>query len=420
MKRTKYFAVAAAGLCLMSAAAACGSAGSPSSDANAASTSTIKIGYLGDLTGVAASSFTGGLAAAQARIDLANAQGGVNGHKLELFSADTGSTTAQTLTAAEKLVQDDNVFGVITDSGFVFAASKYLQQQGIPVTGWGVDGPEWTEQPNTNMFDADEPILGPLGGTIYQPTYDAVLMKQLGVKKLATLAFSGSPASVQEVTGVLAAAEQSGISACYHNYGVPFGGTDFTAIALQIKNSGCDAVRPSFVESSDIALAEALKNAGVKLKVMLLGIYSQDILDSASARAAVQGAYTADNPIDITASNSGTRAFLGSLQKYDPGYKAEDIPSYGQWTSWAGADLMVYGLQLAGHNPTRQSFMSALRKVNSWDSNGLLATAVRFTHFGTVGMLPATPCLYYLRLDGDKFVSVNGGQKVCGKYIPTK
>ena len=112
---------------------------------------------------------------------------------------------------------------------------------------------------------------------------------------------------------------------------------------------------------------------------------------------------------------------LGALAKYDPkGYKAGEIPSYGQWTSWVATDLMVYGLQKAGGNPTRASFIANLRKVSSWDDSGVIATPVRFTNFATQGMLPADSCLYYFRLEGSAFQAVDGGKKFCGKYIPTK
>jgi branched-chain amino acid transport system substrate-binding protein len=417
MKRRRICSVAVAGVLLLTVAA-CGSkkATGASTGGTKAAGETIKIGYLGDLTGVAASSFAGGFEAAQARVAMENEKGGVNGHKVELVSADTASTTAQTLIAAKHLVENEKVFGIITDSAFVFAASKYLQTKGIPVTGWGIDGPEWSQAPNANMFTANEPIQGPLDGKVYRPTYDGVLMKQLGVTKLATMAFKDSPSSVAQVKGTLLAAKQEGIAECYQNYAVPFGGVDFTAIALQIKNAGCDAVRTSFVSSSDLALVQTLKNAGVNLKVMLVGIYGEDVLAKGSANTSAQGAY-GDNQINFTQPNSATQAMLDAVKRYDSKYKEGTIPGYGVWTSWVGTDLMISGLSKAGANPTQESFISGLRAVESYDASGVLATGVKFTNFGTAGMLPATPCQYYFKLEGDKFSAVNNGEKVCGKYI---
>ncbi|MFC4944297.1 ABC transporter substrate-binding protein [Pseudonocardia sp. GCM10023141] len=405
--------------CVVLGLAACGDGAGNGAAASGATASTtpLKVGFLADLTGAAASSFDGGLEAAKARIEQANASGGVNGRKIELVSADTASSPAQALVAAQHLVENEKVFGIITESAFVFGASKYLQRQNVPVTGWGIDGPEWIQQPNTNMFSAYEPVLGQLDGKNYRATYDGVMLKQQGVTKLATLAFEGSPSSVAQVAGTLAGAEQEGITSCYQNYAVPVGGSDFTAIALQIKQAGCDGLRTSFVESSDLALIQTLHDAGVSLKVALVGIYGQAILDPGAANQSAQGAF-ADNQVNFTQPGVGTLAMIDTLAKYDPTFKKGSVPSYGHWTGWVGADLMITGLQKAGPDPTAASFIENMRKVSGYDAGGMLATAVGFGDFGTAKMLPPTPCQYYFQVQGAQFKALNNGQKICGKYIP--
>ena len=77
-----------AGISLSTAAAA----GAASSDAiPAVTSSTITIGMMDDETGVAASTTGDGVGAAQARIDLQNKEGGVDGRKLKLVAVDTQS-----------------------------------------------------------------------------------------------------------------------------------------------------------------------------------------------------------------------------------------------------------------------------------------------------------------------------------------
>src|ERR1019366_7654877 len=83
-----------------------------------------------------------------------NAQGGVNGHPLvPIVINDQGSTT-QVATATQQAISD-GVIGIVNVTPFFFAAYKYPQQAGIPVTGGSFDGPEWGQQPNTNMFQSD-------------------------------------------------------------------------------------------------------------------------------------------------------------------------------------------------------------------------------------------------------------------------
>jgi branched-chain amino acid transport system substrate-binding protein len=119
--------------------------------ASASSKSPIIIGYITDETGAASSTYINAVQGAQARIDAQNAVGGVNGHKLELVAEDDQSTPTGNSTAAHLLVSK-GAFGIIEDNSGAFGSSTYLHQEGIPVVGASVDGPEWGEQPNTNMF----------------------------------------------------------------------------------------------------------------------------------------------------------------------------------------------------------------------------------------------------------------------------
>ena len=146
---------------------------------------TIKIGYITSQTGVAASSFKGGDQGALARIKLQNAQGGIDGRKIELVARDDGA--GNTKTQAQDLVENEKVFAVIPFTAFLAGdAATYLNQQGVPVFGDGFDGPEWGQQPNTNMFTFGPPSFTPFDGTYYTYDGEAKYMKSLGIKKLAT------------------------------------------------------------------------------------------------------------------------------------------------------------------------------------------------------------------------------------------
>ena len=112
---------------------------------------SVKIGFITDLTGVGASTYSDAQKGAQARIDALNATGGIGGRTVDLVVADAGSSPTGFLTAAQDLVSK-GVFAIIPDSSFTFGGYRYLQQHGIPVVGNAQDGPEWGQQPNTNMF----------------------------------------------------------------------------------------------------------------------------------------------------------------------------------------------------------------------------------------------------------------------------
>ena len=122
---------------------------------------TVKLGYIFPQTGVGAQSKSAGKAC-QARIDRANAAGGVNGRKIEVEYRDDQSSAAN-LTAAEDLVQNRKVFAVVNDSPFAFVSYKYLQSQGVPMVGGGYDGTYYGEKGNESVLSAlgnAAPFLG--------------------------------------------------------------------------------------------------------------------------------------------------------------------------------------------------------------------------------------------------------------------
>ena len=84
---------------------------------------------------------------------------------------------------------------MVSTSGVFFLAAKYPQQAGVPVTGSYSDGPEWGEQPYTNMFASD---LGSISTTYPVNTLEGKILKHYGGTTLATYGYSISPMSSQE------------------------------------------------------------------------------------------------------------------------------------------------------------------------------------------------------------------------------
>jgi branched-chain amino acid transport system substrate-binding protein len=381
-----------------------------------ATKSPIVLGYIGDLTGLASSTFADGAAGAQARIDLQNAEGGVDGHPLEMVTADTESSPEAAATAAEELVQSKHVFAVMENSALFFGAAPYLAKVDVPVTGTGIDGPEWATDPN--LFDSiGPPVDGPIAGHIWTTTGAATFFKSLGATKVAGDA-AATPSSTQALEAVFDTFPKSGLSTCYLNTSQPLGGIDVTSVVLAIKNAGCNGLYVSNVDSTDIAFGQGLKNAGLKLNATFLAEgYDNSVLDSAAARASVQGDYF-DGEINFTTPNAPTSAMLAALRKYDPAFTG-GIPDLGLYGGWSAADLMILGLKDAGATPTHASFINNLHQVSNYDIGGLAPSSWGFTNFGTAKMLPKTACGWFFQLKGDTFVSANNGKPYCGTYIET-
>jgi branched-chain amino acid transport system substrate-binding protein len=369
---------------------------------------TITIGLETSLTGNASSTFADTPDGAQAAVDAQNAAGGVDGRKLVLVTADDQSAVSSDLTGAQDLVQNKKAFAIIGYSPYQFGSTQYLQKQGVPVVGAAFDGPEWGMQPYTNMFS-----YVPLDSKYPATTIDGTFLKSIGVTSMGGFAYGISPSSTASIKQMQKSVVNAGLKAGYTNLSVPFGGADFTSNVLQMKSAGVNGYACSCVESSDLALATATKQGGLTAKGLFFTGYSQSTLSDPTAAAAAQDQYFTTVTVPFELHQPGTDQILANLKKYAAKYTGGD-PDYGELGGYLSTQLMIKGLQVAGQNPTRASFMTGLRGVTSYDDGGVLPSPVSFA-LSQFGQYPANSCAYFVQLKGTAFAPQ---PKVCGTLIP--
>jgi branched-chain amino acid transport system substrate-binding protein len=370
----------------------------------------IKIGLILSLSGSLknpAQTFVGGV---QARFNLQNQQGGIDGHPIKLVVLDDQSAVQQHQNAAQILVEQDHVFAVIDYSVFAFVTAPYFNKQGVPVVGGGFDGPEWGEQPYTNMFSIAPPTASAFAGNYYAYNTLPQFLKYIGVTDLAGVGYN-IQSGIRAQDGTFQMGRALGIKQCYNNTSVPLGAVNFTAIALQVKSANCDGVVGTTTVQSTISMSQALKDAGVTAKQFYYEGYSQVSVDQPPTMRSYDGDYFGVTVPLVQTPNAATTTMLQALKQW-AGYTA-GIPDAA--ATYEVADLMVTGLKMAGSNPTRTAFITNLHKVDNYTANGLLLSPVSFQHFGTVGMLPAEECAQYAQANGDSFVPVASGKVFCGK-----
>jgi branched-chain amino acid transport system substrate-binding protein len=99
---------------------------------NSVKQDTIKIGYIGPLTGDAAILGIEASQAIQLAVNQVNSQGGVNGKQVELIIEDDSYDTAKSVAAYNKLVNQDGVKTIIMSTyGGVFAVSDRAKSDGV-------------------------------------------------------------------------------------------------------------------------------------------------------------------------------------------------------------------------------------------------------------------------------------------------
>jgi branched-chain amino acid transport system substrate-binding protein len=179
---------------------------------------------------------------------------------------------------------------------------------------------------------------------------------------------------------------------------------------LAMKQANVDFAICSCVQSTVLAMVTGLKQAGSTAKSLSQASADSSLFSSASATQAAQGMYYASTFPPLDTNNPASNTFVANIKAVDPTYQAGQYPSFGVVAGYLGSALMAEGIQVAGQNPTRESFIQNLTKVTAWDANGLLPAPVGFNHFGTA---QKTYCEFYVRAQGQGFVAVNGGKAFC-------
>jgi branched-chain amino acid transport system substrate-binding protein len=373
-----------------------------------ASPAPITIAYITDLTGPGGAENSTSPAGFEARLALQNAQGGVQGHKLVPLVIDDQTSPSQIATAVQEA--DSKAFGIVSQSPLFFLAAKYPHQQGVPVTGSYDDGPEWGTQPYTNMFASDEGSVDPKYPV---NTQIGNFIKAHGGKVLATYGYGISPSSARAAVQSADSFKHAGGKVGVVDTSIPFGSVAFTSTALTAKQDGVNAIVPGMDANSNYALATALKQAGVKFKALFATGYQSDLVNS-PAWGAVQGDYFLSLFRPWSLPNAGTQQMQAAMEKYGHLSKSQ-FANFGQEEAWAGADLMIKGLQMAGPNASQSTVIKDLRGLKSYNDNGMLPNSINYST--VFGHDLAQQCTWVMQAQTSGFTPVSS-KPICGTDIP--
>lgn len=400
--RGRWAALLAAAALLCSLAAACGSS---SGGGSSASGKSYTIGLLTDETGLASSADKSSVQGVQAGIHLASGEG----YNLKLVVADTQSSPAQALTAAQKLVEVDHVLVVVSTSALTFAAASYLHAHGVPVVGSAQDGPEWLT--DANMFS----VFGRSDATKVSTTVGQFL-KMEGVTTVGSLGYGIAALSAEAAKAYALSANAVGLKTGYLNANFEFGSTNVQPAALAMKNAGVNGVTVTTEPSTGLALIGALRQVGASVKAALLpNGYGGDLLQGGQgAVQAAQGIYFDLTYEPVEMHTPATIRFQGALKA--AGVTTE--PTEEQYYGYAAVDMIVRGLRVAGAAPSQAKMIGALSGIRDFDAAGLLGN--HKVALGPKDIYVDGPdnCAYMTKLVGNGFQLVPGADPICGSDVP--
>jgi branched-chain amino acid transport system substrate-binding protein len=401
-------------LILASTAASAGTSGNKAS-APGITKSTVTVGLISSFSGPLASGFTTVATGFNARIALQNAEGGVNGRKIEVVKGDDQGSPTQALAAAKLLVEQKHVFAIGAVSDVLFGATTYLTKQGVPVTGAPFDGPEWAP-PNNNMF----PNYGSPSPKYPAGKYFGNFFKAQGATNVAVVTYD-VPTAVAVAKNVRASVEAVGLKATYINYTVPLTQEgNFGSIVAAMKQQGVNGVYFPLNPTQYFAILTEMAQAGLHMKATILGVPpTAGTALNAQTKADLKNTWVGTPWQPVQLETTATKAFQAALLKYE---HQKTQPDRNEYEGWAAAAAIIQGLQVAGKNPTQASFISSLRKVNDFTADGLAVSPVSFTKsYGTGVEGPAGPapknCAYFLKYNGSQFVPLQSAP-TCGGIVP--
>ena len=197
---------------------------------------------------------------------------------------------------------------------FFFAAAKYAQQAGVPVTGNSSDGPEWGEQPYTNMFDAFRGSENP--ATPVNSIYGNFL-KSHGGTIIGTYGYGVSPLSADEANGAAQSFQRAGGKVGVLDTTVPFGGVDFTSEALIAKQKHVNAHPSDDGRRLELRSRDGARAGGREAQgSSVVGRATSRHVIHSPAWPSLQGAYFLSLARPFSLPNAGTEQMAAALTKY--------------------------------------------------------------------------------------------------------
>ena len=152
----------------------------------------------------------------------------------------------------------------------------------------------------------------------------------------------------------------------------------------------------------------------MKLKAPLYATGYEPSVIHAPIWATLQGGYFISVFRPFSLPNAGTEQMQAALSKYQHFSKSQ-FPTFEQYESWVGADLMMKGLQIAGPGASHAEVIRALRGIKSYNANGLLPISIDYSTI--FGHDPSQQCSWVLQAQKGGFVPTQS-QPFCGTDIP--
>jgi ABC-type branched-subunit amino acid transport system substrate-binding protein len=327
---------------------------------------SVTVGNVSIISGPIPGLFEGAAVGVKAYFNYLNAQGGVNGRKLNVVSYDDAFSGQQNAAETQQAVNSD--FALVGDFSLfdnygckILAATPAMPDVSV------------TLDPGTNALSNDYsayPLAqgAPLGPIEY---FKSHFPKDL---KVGTI-ISNVQSAVYQWNGRAAAFKHAGYKIAYVRRVGPLE-SNFTTDVINMRNAGVNVVDLTALDWQVAAiLIQNMVQQNFRPALIESGgpIYSDQFIKTAGGAAATNGLYVGQSQALYLGQDAKTtpvvKTFLDWVKLTNPSWTPDLYTLFG----WASAQLFAQALQAAGKSPTRGKVLTALSKITSFNAGGLLA-----------------------------------------------
>ncbi|WP_349962977.1 ABC transporter substrate-binding protein [Rhizobium sp. ZPR3] len=320
-----------------------------------ASEDTIKLGIVAPMSGPNARYGAFSMQGAQLAVDEINKAGGVDGHKIEIFSADSQGTPVEGVSATRRLIDEDEVSFIIGDvsSSVTLAMQPVVEDAGVLLLNAASSNPKITYQAGVGgykwtfrNYPTDE------NRALIVAKYAA---EQRGFTKFAVLSVDTDygRSAIEFTKKYLPEFKGEILSEDYYKEGE----VDFRSVLSKIRDNGAQAIIMYGLADTTPIVARQMVELGLAGKVTLIGNGEFNTAKTIEAApTALEGAVEAAAWLPAWDSPE-SKAFVTNFTK-----TYNQAPNNHAYVHWDTVHLLAEAIHEAG-STDQQKVRDALSKI---------------------------------------------------------
>tara|TARA_R110002124_G_C8968274_1_gene514752 strand:+ start:5471 stop:6661 length:1191 start_codon:yes stop_codon:yes gene_type:complete len=296
-----------------------------------------------------------------------NARGGINGRQIEIVFVDDGYVPARSLQGLKKLVEVDDIFGLVGTSGSsqLAAMMPLIEELGIPALN--------NMAVNSHHFNPPLETLFVVGPTYCQEISSGMtyLVEELGLQdEKYALVYQDDEYGDDVRCGYLKGVEDNDLNNVLE-LDFKRGQKDFSAEMLKARAKGVTVlVSGGVVAEHATLLKEATKN---RMEIVFLGTHAAHLLPvQALAGSSGDGYYAADYvPALSSVEVPGVGKFMELAEKY---LSEEEFGALNRYSlaGYSGGLIFEHAMEQCGAELTRTCVVDNLEALDGFETGGIL------------------------------------------------